>query len=227
MAESIEILIKALGDLRRPPNGRHDLGEALRAVTAAAAATIAGVECADIVLIGKDTFESHGATSSLSRELGRIQRDAGGPCIDAAGLTSVVYSSDLRSEMRWPQFTEEALRVGVGSVLSFQLHTRTDIAGSLNLFASKPQAFDGAAVALGTALAAQAAAELTAARAELHLRSALGTRDTIGQAKGLLMQRCGVDAARAFVMMRTLSQDLNVAVARIAERIVEDHTASL
>lgn len=106
-------------------------------------------------------------------------------------------------------------------------HTRTDIAGSLNLFASKPQAFDGAAVALGIALAAQAAAELTAARAELHLRSALGTRDTIGQAKGLLMQRCGVDAARAFVMLRTLSQDLNVAVARIAERIVEDHTASL
>ncbi len=73
MAESIEILIKALGDLRRPPSGRKDLGEALRAVTAAAAATIAGVECADIVLIGKDTFESHGATSSLSRELGRIQ----------------------------------------------------------------------------------------------------------------------------------------------------------
>ena len=121
MAESIEILIKALGDLRRPPSGRKDLGEALRAVTAAAAATIAGVECADIVLIGKDTFESHGATSSLSRELGRIQRDAGGPCIDAAGVTSVVYSSDLRSEMRWPQFTEEALMVGVGSVLSFQL----------------------------------------------------------------------------------------------------------
>ncbi len=41
------------------------------------------------------------------------------------------------------------------------------------------------------------------------------------------MQRCGVDAARAFVMLRTLSQDLNVTVARIAERIVEDHTASL
>ncbi len=64
--------------------------------------------------------------------------------------------------------------VGVGSVLSFQLHTRTDIAGSLNLFASKPQAFDGAAVALGIALAAQAAAESARpARAELHLRSAL------------------------------------------------------
>lgn len=113
--------IKALGDLRRPPSGRHDLGEALRAVTAAAAATIARVDCADIVLIGKSTFEAHGVASSSSRELGRIQRDAGGPCIDAAGVTSVVYSSDLRSERRWPQFTEEALLVGVGSVLSFQL----------------------------------------------------------------------------------------------------------
>ncbi|WP_238588696.1 ANTAR domain-containing protein [Rhodococcus pyridinivorans] len=75
-------------------------------------------------------------------------------------------------------------------------------------------------------MAAQAAAELTAARAELHLRSELASRDAIGQAKGLLMQRCGVDAARAFVMLQTLPQDLNVAVARIAERIVEDHTAS-
>ncbi|WP_232333352.1 ANTAR domain-containing protein [Rhodococcus sp. p52] len=82
-------------------------------------------------------------------------------------------------------------------------------------------------MALGIALAAQAASELTAARAELHLRSALATRDTICQAKGVLIQRCDVDTARAFVMLRTLSQDLNVAVARIAERIVEDHTASL
>lgn len=90
-------------------------------MTTAAAVTIAGVECADIVLIGKDTFEAHGVASSSSRELGRIQRDAGGPCIDAAGVTNVVYSSDLRSERRWPQFTEEALLVGVGSVLSFQL----------------------------------------------------------------------------------------------------------
>ncbi|WP_390889778.1 ANTAR domain-containing protein [Rhodococcus rhodochrous] len=41
------------------------------------------------------------------------------------------------------------------------------------------------------------------------------------------MQRCGVDAARAFVMLRMLSQDLNIALARVAEQIVEDHTASL
>ncbi|MBX4171753.1 hypothetical protein K3M35_24450, partial [Rhodococcus sp. DMU2021] len=97
----------------------------MRAVTAAAAATIAGVECADIVLIGKDTFESHGATSSLSRELGRIQRDAGGPCIDAAGVTSVVYSSDLRSgssPVRWcttssrdSSSVDQAVKAGVTS----------------------------------------------------------------------------------------------------------------
>ncbi|WP_269769616.1 hypothetical protein [Rhodococcus pyridinivorans] len=36
-------------------------------------------------------------------------------------------------------------------------------------------------MALGIALAAQAASELTAARAELHLRSALAARDTIAR----------------------------------------------
>jgi len=40
-------------------------------------------------------------------------------------------------------------------------------------------------------------------------RSALASRDTIGQAKGMLMERFQIDAAAAFGLLKRLSQDFN------------------
>ncbi len=54
-----------------------------------------------------------------------------------------------------------------------------------------------------------------------QLRTALATRDIIGQAKGKLMERFDVDAQAAFGMLTTLSQDSNTPLKHIAQKLVD------
>lgn len=54
-----------------------------------------------------------------------------------------------------------------------------------------------------------------------QLRRALETRDVIGQAKGVLMERFNTDAERAFEILVKLSQDSNTRVEGVARRLIE------
>ncbi|WP_307793508.1 ANTAR domain-containing protein [Amycolatopsis sp. MtRt-6] len=46
----------------------------------------------------------------------------------------------------------------------------------------------------------------------------------IGQAKGILTARHGIDADAAFHLLRRTSQDLNVKLADIAATLIRNHT---
>ena len=67
---------------------------------------------------------------------------------------------------------------------------------------------------------AHAAAALLASRHSEQLQSAVATRDRIGQAKGIIMERFGIDDTAAFEMMRRLSQETNTKLADIADRVI-------
>ncbi|HEX7133710.1 MAG TPA: ANTAR domain-containing protein [Iamia sp.] len=54
-----------------------------------------------------------------------------------------------------------------------------------------------------------------------HLRVALESRDVIGQAKGILMERHGIGADEAFARLVTMSRSGNVRLREIAENLVE------
>ena len=57
-----------------------------------------------------------------------------------------------------------------------------------------------------------------------QLWRAIETRDTIGQAKGMLMERFDMDADAAFKLLAKLSQDTNTRVEQIAHKLVAlDH----
>ncbi len=65
------------------------------------------------------------------------------------------------------------------------------------------------------------------ARENEQLRRAIESRDLIGQAKGMLMERFDIDAAAAFGLLVRLSQDSNTPLARVAQKLVElDHPSS-
>jgi AmiR/NasT family two-component response regulator len=53
------------------------------------------------------------------------------------------------------------------------------------------------------------------------MHAALGNRDVIGQAKGILMERHGVTADAAFSVLSRVSQAENLKLAEIARRFVE------
>lgn len=200
-----------------------DLDETLRGVTAAAVELVKGAACADILIVtGRKHFRSLAATSEIAEHLDDVQEQFGeGPCLDASFKYLVVRADDLRTETRWPRFAKAAVDAGVLGALSFQLYLDQESMGALNMFSFEADAFGPLAEATAEVLAAHAAMAMSAARSQGQFASALATRDIIGQAKGMIMERFGIDAVAAFELLRKLSQDSNVPLAEIAQRIVE------
>jgi GAF domain-containing protein len=216
LAERMAALARAAAAPRKVENVLSD-------VTAAAKELVPGVDTAGVLMIGKGgKWDSLGVTSDLPHLLDELQIKYGeGPCVEAALDETIVRTDDFRTEKRWPQYSPAVVELGVLSGLSFKLYTADRTAGALNLFAFEPNAFDGEAETIGTVLAAHAAAAILASREGEELQSALSTRDRIGQAKGIIMERFGVDDVRAFEMLRRLSQDSNTRLVEIAQRVIE------
>jgi hypothetical protein len=212
-----------MAELARVAAAPRSVEEVLSDVTAAAKELIPGVDTAGVLLIGKGgTWDSVGGTSELPHLLDELQMKYGeGPCVEAALDEVIVRTEDFRTEKRWPKYSPAVSEIGVLSGVSFKLYTANRTAGALNLFSFKPRAFDGEAETIGTVLAAHAAAAVLASREGEELQSALSTRDRIGQAKGIIMERYGVDDIRAFEMLRRLSQDSNTKLVDIAARVIE------
>ncbi|AFC55572.1 ANTAR domain-containing protein [Mycobacterium paraintracellulare] len=54
-----------------------------------------------------------------------------------------------------------------------------------------------------------------------QFRSALASRDIIGQAKGVIMERFGIDAVEAFQLLTRVSQQSNIKLIEIARALIE------
>jgi len=212
-----------MADLARATAPPRNVDEVLAGVTAAAVEMIPGTDTCGVLLIGKGgKFESLYGTSELIYKADALQEACQeGPCIDAAVDELIVRTDDFTTERRWPKYSRAIAELGVRSGLSLKLYTGVQNAGALNLFGLQPHAFSGESEAIGSVLAAHAAAAIIASRHGEQLESALNTRDTIGQAKGVIMERFNVDAMRAFEMLRELSQTTNTRLVDIATRVIE------
>lgn len=176
-------------------------------------------------------------TDPVAGMLDRFQHDGGdGPAVDAITATGpgVAFSDDLGAEAAWPLFAPEAVAHGVGSVLVTALLPQADQPnppGTLNVYSRRPGALTphdcDIALLLATHASLALASTQAATTAELrveHLRRAIASRDVIGQAKGILMQRRGINGEEAFDMLRRISQNLNVKLADLAQVLSERHT---
>ena len=216
-------LAQRMAELARTVAAPRSVEDVLSDVTATALELIEGAETAGVLLLGKGgKFDSVAGTSDLPHLLDELQVKYGeGPCVQAALDELIVRTDDFREERRWPLYSAAVVEIGVLSGLSFKLYTSNRTAGALNLFSFKPGAFDAEAETTGAVLAAHAAAAILASRQEQQLESALSTRDRIGQAKGIIMERYGVDDVRAFDMLRRLSQDGNTRLIDVAQRVID------
>ncbi|WP_372585095.1 MULTISPECIES: ANTAR domain-containing protein [Mycobacteriaceae] len=86
--------------------------------------------------------------------------------------------------------------------------------------AERPDAFDATVLANAADLAALAAGAWSAVVREEQLRRALNSRDDIGQAKGILMERFSITADGAFALLRQLSQESNTPLLDIAQHLI-------
>ena len=212
-----------MAELARATALPRNVDEVLAGVTAATIEMIPSTDTCGVLLIGKGgKFESLFGTSDLVYKVDALQEHYGeGPCISAAVDELIVRTDDFAAEQRWPNYSPAVAGLGVHSGLSFKLYTGDSTAGALNLFSLRPNAFNGESEAIGAVLAAHAASAIVASRHGEQLQAALNTRDTIGQAKGVIMERFNVDAVRAFEMLRELSQTTNTRLIDIAQRVID------
>lgn len=221
-------LAQRMAELARTAASPRSVEDVLSDVTTMARELIRGVDTAGVLMVARNgKYESLAGLTELPRKLDELQmRFDEGPCLQAAVDDMIVRTDDFRTEQRWPKYGPAVVEMGVLSGLSVKLYTAERTAGALNLFSFKPNAFDGEDETVATVLAAHAAAAILASRQGEQLQSALTTRDRIGQAKGIIMERYGIDDVAAFDMLKRLSQDSNVRLADIAQRVIDTRSGN-
>jgi hypothetical protein len=156
-----------------------------------------------------------------------VQLSSGhGPVLDALADGGPVSCPDTLAEDRWPEYAEAALRTGVRCSVTLAYLSGED-AVTLSLFGARPHALEsGLALAelltaVGAALMGNAAEYGDARRTALQLSAAAESRALVDQAKGMLMQALGCSAEDALGTMRQISQEQNLRVTDIAQRIID------
>ncbi|MGY1752112.1 GAF and ANTAR domain-containing protein [Blastococcus sp. SYSU D01042] len=219
---------RSLGDVmsrvaRRLQEEHGDVEGTLQAITAAAVATVPNAEeCSISYVVDRRRVEPRAFTGELPERLDLLQQRLGeGPCLDAVWQSEVVRIDDMAIEERWPGFAQEASAAGIGSMMCFQLFVEGDQLGAMNLYARTAHAFDDEGPEIGQIFAGHAAIALAGAEHEEHLRAGIGSRDVIGQAKGILMERYRLTADQAFAALARVSQETNRKLVDIARELSE------
>ncbi|GAA1133932.1 GAF and ANTAR domain-containing protein [Citricoccus alkalitolerans] len=216
-------LARHMSELARSLHAEEGEAAVLERMVGAAVGMIPGAQEASITLVhGRKRVETRVPTGDLAREIAALQEEVGqGPCLDAAFEHKTVSVPDLAAERRWPDFTAGALGLGAKSMLVFQLFIEGDNLGALNLYSRESDAFDCEAEQIGLLVAAHVAVAFAGTQKVEQLRDAAQSRDVIGQAKGILMERYNVTAEQAFLLLSGVSSHSNTKLVHVA-----DHLAS-
>ncbi|HEX8092419.1 GAF and ANTAR domain-containing protein [Jatrophihabitans sp.] len=193
----------------------------LTVITQGAVDLIPGTEFSALVVpTGPRRLEARATSGELTPEVIGLQNEAGeGPCLDAATQPEPVWVPDLRSESRWPRFTAAATQLGVGSMMCTSLVAKNRVYGSLSLASGHPHAFDEESQVLATVFAANATIALAAQEWRRNMAVALTSRDVIGQAKGILMERYRLTPDAAFALLIKASQHTHIKLRAICEEL--------
>jgi hypothetical protein len=199
-----------------------DLDATLTNVTAAAVEVLPDVTASSITVKHDDgRLETVAPTSDVLREVDAAQYEfREGPCYEAAVDTVHVTSPDLRTDERFPRYAPAALRAGFRAQAGIRLFDAKTSNGALNLYSETVGSFEDLSV-LSQLFVHQAAVALDYARQIDQLNEAVTSRQIIGQAVGIVMERYGVDEARAFGFLTRLSSHENLKLRLVAERLIQ------
>ncbi|MEA5361009.1 GAF and ANTAR domain-containing protein [Amycolatopsis sp., V23-08] len=225
-AQAIDAGLSAvLGAIARTLQAEPDVDATLVAIVKAAEDHIEGTQYAGISLVEKGhRIRTVAPTDEVVTELDAVQYRTGeGPCVDAITDHRVYRTGNMLDEDRWPAFAPAAAATGVRSMLSYRLFASETTMGALNLYSRRRDAFSEQTEEDGRVFATHAAIALIGAQTEARLVAAIETRDVIGMAKGILMQRHALDPVQAFRMLVESSQNANMKLNEVAAWLVENH----
>jgi hypothetical protein len=199
-----------------------DLDHTLRRITTAAVAVLPGVTHASITIAHSDgRLETVAPTNDVLCDLDAAQYDLQeGPCYDAATDEVHVTAPHLAADDRFPRYRTVASNAGIKAQAGVRLFDAPDSKGALNLYSSQEGAFEDLGF-LGALFQHQSAIAIAYAHEVVSLRDAIETRQMIGQAVGIVMERYGLSEQRAFAFLARLSQDSNIKLRVLAQKLIQ------
>ena len=217
-----------LADIARILLAPGTVSETLTLIVSMSVASIDGCDEAGLCELTSGAGTS-APTSPLVAELDVLQTSLGeGPRLDVLGGLDSVYVDDLTDSPTWPRFGPLAAQAGLRSALAYRLFAGAETLGGLLMYARLPRAFNATDRAQGLIFATHASMALSVAQSQAsergrstNLQSALLSREIIGQAQGILMERERITADQAFDLLRRSSQHLNLKLRDVAQELVD------
>jgi hypothetical protein len=189
--------------------------ETLDGIVRAVRDTVPGFEHVGISVVRRDgTVETRAAT------------DAFVLINDAMAGDGIVLVEHAAQERRWPTYMAHAVPTGLRAQMGVQLYDHQGTVAGLNLYSTESDTIDPEAPVIAELFAAHAAVVLGRVREVAHLREALTTRQVIGQATGVVMERYGMTADQAFAYLVRLSSTSNVKLRNVAAALLEQAAAA-
>ena len=172
-----------------------------------------------------------GSNDEVAAMIDGFERQTGeGPCLDAILDESFQHDPDITVRSAWPALTKLVLEhTPVRGMIGYRLLVGGKKAGALNIFSDRSGALTKESANMGAIVDSFASVALAGAshhdRAE-SLQRGLESNREIGKAIGLLMATHKIDDSTAFDVLRRASSEMNVKLAEIARRVVEDQKSS-
>ncbi len=161
-------------------------------------------------------------TSDVISELVTLERRTReGPGLQVLLGGGTVRVDDLGSDERWPRFGDVAAKLGLRSMLGCELSTDRRRLGALCLYGERPATFPAEAEELAAVYAAHASLVLDSVRVESELTEAVESRQVIGQAVGILVERHRITTDQAFDMLVRASKNRNIKIRDLADLLIE------
>jgi GAF domain-containing protein len=144
-----------------------------------------------------------------------------GPGVSASRFHCCYLVRDTGTDQRWPRWGPIVADLGITSALSTCVSTKERTIGTLSLYSSHAGGLVERDAERAQLLASHAAVAIDAVQEEAGLRQAIETRNLIGQAQGLLMERYGLDAQSASDLLRKHAERADVTLRVVAEWFVQ------
>lgn len=161
-------------------------------------------------------------TSDAISELVSLERRTReGPGLQVLLGGGTVRIEDLGCDQRWPRFGDLAARLGLRSMLGCELSTDRRRLGALCVYGERPGMFPAEAEELAVVYAAHASLVLDSVRVESELTEAVESRQIIGQAVGILVERHRITTDQAFDMLVRASKNRNIKIRDLADLLIE------
>jgi GAF domain-containing protein len=204
--------------------------ETMKRVVELVQTALPGCSLAGVTLLTGSEVETVVHSDPQVLEVDQKQYDLNeGPCLDALRRGVMLQSEDVVNDARWPRYSQMLAEYGIKSTLSVPLRVESATTGVLNLYCTEQRQFsdlDHQVVDLFAARIAIGLANLDLYKRRQkvieQLEEAVQSRDVIGQAKGILIEREGITDDAAFEMLKNASQTQNVKLREVARRVVDE-----